>query len=98
MERNEFQSTCLREARLAFGIMLRTPHYFNPRAYVRHDSNVPASLRPCTFQSTCLREARLPGGVAPAGARGFQSTCLREARPDAVVRVGRGVISIHVPT
>ena len=74
--------------------------YFNPRAYVRHDTpSVPTHwFQVLVFQSTCLREARRSDIIIRLPSNAFQSTCLREARPHSTLEETEVWISIHVPT
>ena len=58
---DQFQSTCLREARRVLVAAESLRRYFNPRAYVRHDGAGSRGSPSSIFQSTCLREARLRG-------------------------------------
>jgi len=78
----EFQSTCLREARLADRERSALQPIFQSTC-LREARHVPVDVRAglVEFQSTCLREARLAAGGGLMPADEFQSTCLREARP-----------------
>ena len=78
----QFQSTCLREARLPnFEDMIVKQGFQSTclrEARHRYDNN---NSRLIAFQSTCLREARPQRSRQMSCGPTFQSTCLREARP-----------------
>ncbi len=83
-----FQSTCLREARrIRSGGLRIGSRYFNPRAYVRHDSmttpprsSAPSDFNPRAYVRHDIHDLR------PVAFSKFQSTCLREARQERLQR------------
>ena len=95
---DQFQSTCLREARPYGGVSVRLVRNFNPRAYVRHDQVLREAGCSRVFQSTCLREARPIPYLKCRGNPNFNPRAYVRHDPFFIVGFSTISISIHVPT